>query len=189
MSVIEQIRCAATDPARRTHLRLVEEGDAAFVVALRADPDLGKHLSPPPASVQQQVDWTRRYKEREARLEELYFVIVHESRDVGVVRIYNIEGRKSFEWGSWIIGQPRPRGAALYSAVCIYEIAFDVLGFEKCHFEVRRDNTGVIDFHLRSGALETHSDDLNRYFEFLPSDYAAFKTSTADLVAKNREIL
>ena len=122
---------------------------------------------------------------REGRI-GFYFVIMHEQKPAGVVRIYNCDERKSFEWGSWIIGQPRPKGAALYSALCIYEIAFEVLGFERCHFEVRRENTDVIDFHLRGGARETHSDELNRYFEFLPADYVAFRQSTETIISENR---
>src|SRR5207249_1308816 len=100
---------------------------------------------------------------------EFYFVIVADRADQGVVRMYDfreIEGRKSFSWGSWIIKPPRPPGLVTFSAVCIYELGFNTLAFDQSHFYVRRENTRVIEFHHRAGAKTTCEDELNLYFEF-----------------------
>lgn len=68
--------------------------------------------------------------------------------------------------GSWIILPTRPPGLVTFSAVLIYEMGFDCLNFAQSHFDVRLENRKVIDFHLRSGAEPTESNDLDQFFVF-----------------------
>lgn len=181
----------ALDPSFRTHLRLVnaDETDAAFICALRSDPALNRHLHASSADVAAQLAWLHGYKQREAAGEEYYFVIVCDGQDRGVVRMYDfreIEGRRSFCWGSWIIPPPKTPGLATYSALLIYEAGFETLGFEQAHFDVRRGNTGVVAFHTRAGARRVGEDEQDVFFWFFPEDYAALKARSAAQIEAHR---
>ena len=180
----------ALDKRYRSHLRLVnaDAADAAYICALRSDPVLNRHLNqsaPDPAA---QLRWLEQYKVREQAGEEYYFVIVCDGADHGVVRMYDfrqIEGRRSFCWGSWIIPRPRPSGLVVYSALLVYEAGFDALGFEQSHFDVRRGNRGVIDFHERAGARRVGEDAQDLFFWFFPQDYRTMREANAAQVAEH----
>jgi RimJ/RimL family protein N-acetyltransferase len=181
----------ALDPAFRTHLRLVnaDQADAAYICALRGDERLNRHLSASSADVGAQLAWLQGYKRREAAGEEYYFVIVCDGEDRGVVRMYDfreIEGRRSFCWGSWIIPPPKTPGLATYSALLIYEVGFEALGFEQAHFDVRRENTGVVAFHTRAGARRVGEDEQDVFFWFFPEDHQALKARSASQIAAHR---
>jgi RimJ/RimL family protein N-acetyltransferase len=184
-------RSPALDPGFRTHLRLMnaDEADAAYICRLRGDETLNTHLNPSTADVAAQLRWLQAYKAREAAGEEYYFAIVSDGQDHGVVRMYDfceIEGRRSFCWGSWIIPPPRAPGLVTYSALLIYEVGFDTLDFEQAHFDVRHGNTSVIAFHERSGARRVAEDEHDAFFHFFPTDHAAFKAASAAQIAAHR---
>lgn len=173
----------------RSHLRFVEENDAAFICGLRADPNLNKHLSPSDPDVEKQRKWISGYKDREKDGTEFYFIIVSDGQDRGVVRIYDfrqINGERSFSWGSWIIPPPRVPGLVTFSAILMYEIGFDALKFDRAHFEVRKANTGVVAFHERSGAHVEAEDHDNFYFRYTPADYLRFREASEEQIREHR---
>lgn len=179
----------AFNPKFRSHLRFVEENDAAFICGLRTDPNLNKHLSPSDPDVEKQRKWISGYKDREKDGTEFYFVIVSDGQDRGVVRIYDhrqIEGQRSFSWGSWIIPPPRVSGLVTFSAILMYEIGFDALKFDRAHFEVRKGNTGVVAFHERSGAQLESEDNDNFYFRYTPADYLRFREASKEQIREHR---
>ena len=109
--------------------------------------------------------------------------------DAGLVRMYDfceLEGRRSFCWGSWIIPPPRAPGLVTYSALLVYEVGFDTLGFEQSHFDVRQGNLGVIGFHERAGARRVSEDAQDVFFRFFPQDHAALKAASASQIAAHR---
>jgi RimJ/RimL family protein N-acetyltransferase len=175
----------------RFHFRLVEPADAAFICTLRSDPELNRHLSPSSPDVEAQRRWIESYKAREAEGCEFYFVIVADDADQGVVRMYDfreIDGRKSFCWGSWIIKPPRPPSLVTFSAICIYELGFNTLGFEQSHFDVRRENTAVTGFHHRAGAKKTGEDELNLYFEFPSNHFSGLLAASTEQIKAGRSL-
>lgn len=181
----------ALDPTFRTRLRLLDANahDAGYICALRADETLNRHLNISPTDVLAQLSWLEAYKSREAAGEEYYFAIVSDGRDAGVVRLYDfreLEGRRSFCWGSWIIPAPRAPGLVTFSAVMVYEVGFDALGFEQSHFDVRQGNTGVIGFHERAGARRVDEDEQDVFFRFLPEDWTRFRAASAAQIADHR---
>jgi len=157
-----------------THVRFVQPEDAEFICSLRSDQNLNEHISKNSPDLDAQRLWIEKYKEREAAGEEFYFVIQHQMKDYGVVRMYDFK-ENSFSWGSWIILPSRPSGLVTYSAVMIYEMGFKSLGFEQSHFDVRLENQKVIDFHLRSGAQATQRSDIDQYFIFPKSNWPKFR--------------
>ncbi|MCJ2064309.1 GNAT family N-acetyltransferase [Methylobacterium sp. J-088] len=170
------------DTRRRSYLRLAEPSDGPLIHRLRSDPKLSRFLNAPPTTVQQQIAWLTRYKEDEATGQQYYFILVSDFKDRGTVRMYDfrtIDDKLSFCWGSWIIEPPPIVGLATYSALAIYELGFDNLGFEHAHFDVRRANSSVVAFHLRAGAEIVREDNQDYYFHFTREAYHRFRTAQA----------
>ncbi|MBY0525320.1 MAG: GNAT family N-acetyltransferase [Gemmataceae bacterium] len=153
--------------------RLAEASDAEFILSLRLDEQLNRHISKVSNDLQHQIEWLASYKERERQLSEYYFIIENNAgQAIGTVRLYDFQG-DSFSWGSWIMKQGLPPHFAIESAMLVYEFAFGKLGFVRSHFDVRRENLSVIRFHKRFGAEQTREDALNYYFQICRSDYEA----------------
>jgi RimJ/RimL family protein N-acetyltransferase len=176
----------ALNPRFRSYLRFVEPEDAAFICALRGDDRLNRHLNASAADVGQQREWLVRYKEREHAGSEFYFVIVSDQQDRGVIRMYDFRAQWSFCWGSWIVPPPRISGLVTFSAVTMYEIGFDALGFQQCHFEVRRANETVNAFHLRAGAERTGEDSESFFYRYTPEAYRSFRSNSAQQLKDHR---
>jgi len=151
--------------SKTVKLRLVEESDAEFIVGLRIDEKYNKHLSAVTGDVEVQINWIRRYKEDEANKQQLYFIIERlDGVRCGTVRVYDFFG-DSFCWGSWILNEEKTRYAAIESAFLVYKFAFEELGFQKCHFDVRKGNERVISFHEKMGATRTGETELDYLFQ------------------------
>jgi RimJ/RimL family protein N-acetyltransferase len=159
-------------------LRPVTVADAAFTLALRTDSSKAAHLSATNADLAQQQDWLTRYQQREADETEFYFIIQHRQQPVGTVRLYDFQpladGRHSFCWGSWIVTDEAPHTTAIQSAMLVYHLGFDRLGFEQAHFDVRQQNHKVVSFHRKMGAVETRQTDLDVFFTLTPDAYRTF---------------
>ncbi|WP_421209340.1 GNAT family N-acetyltransferase [Aeromonas enteropelogenes] len=154
--------------AKTISFRLIEVDDAEFILSLRTDDKLNRHLSQTSSSLEQQREWIRNYKEREKKGDEYYFIIYRNDNNetVGTVRLYDfIREKKSFCWGSWILNENKTKYAAMESAFLVYQIAFENLGFERAHFDVRRENVKVIAFHQKMGAKIVSENDLDLLFE------------------------
>src|SRR5690554_3424405 len=94
-------------------LRLVQIPDAGYLYGLRINPDYNTHLSEFNGTLRDQEIWIEKYKEREAELKELYYIVERsDGVPCGAVRLYRISP-PVFEWGSWILDENKPKKAAL----------------------------------------------------------------------------
>lgn len=171
------------DPARRTHLRLATPDDGDFIYRLRADPDLGRYLTPGARTAADQTRWLESYKLREAAGAEAYFIITHEGRPHGAIRIYDFldtADGASFGWGSLVIEPPRPKGLVKASLMYVLEAGLGALGFSQSHFEVVKANISVADLYMRSGARVIAESAEKTFLLFTPGDLAAMKQLYAD---------
>ena len=160
---------------KHTKLRLASIQDAEFILSLRLDSNLNKYVNPTDNDISKQKHWQRKYEEREKSRTEFYFIITSLSNSaLGTVRVYDIKG-DSFCWGSWIIKPNAPAYTSIESALSIYEFAFYQLGFQRSHFDIRKENVRVIKFHEGFGARQTSSDADNYYYNFEKSDYEVTK--------------
>jgi RimJ/RimL family protein N-acetyltransferase len=157
-----------------TSLTPVTEDDAEFILAVRSDPELGRHLSMTLPSIEEQRMWVRNYKQRETAGTEHYFIINKGKKKLGTIRIYDFRS-DSFCWGSWIILRGTPHQVAMASVLMVYDFAFNQLGFLKSHFDVRRDNLSVKRFHIRMGAQIVNSDEHNEYFVLCADTYYKYR--------------
>src|SRR5471030_2418417 len=121
--------------------------DAEFILSLRTDEQKARYLSATDADLSKQRAWMAAYA----------------GAPVGTVRLYDQRG-DSFCWGSWIKSDAAPSNFGIESALMVYRYALH-LGFRRAHFDVRRENASVRQFHLRLGAVATGEDDDNVYFE------------------------
>lgn len=155
--------------------------DAEFILSLRLDEKKSRFLSKVAPELDAQRAWLLQYAQAD---NQAYFIIEHQGRAIGTVRLYDPLG-ESFCWGSWILADERPSQAAMESALMVYAYAIDHLGFTGAHFDVRKGNERVWQFHERFGAVrigETELDYLyqlnldairsarQRYAKFLPGD-------------------
>lgn len=160
--------------SKTIHFRLVNISDAEFICNLRNTSKLNKHISKSTAIVADQIKWIENYKKREKEIQEFYFIIERNDNNerIGTIRIYDFrDNLESFCWGSWILSSNKTRYAAIESALLIYKIAFDELGFEQSHFDVRKDNLSVHKFHMKLGAIHTYENDLDNFYLYPKSKY------------------
>lgn len=156
-------------------LRLVEEDDAEFILSLRLDDRYNSFLSKVGPNLKSQKEWIKKYKQDETEGKQFYFIIERlDGEKCGTVRLYDFRN-DSFSWGSWILNENKTRYAAIESALLVYRYGFDVLGFERSHFEVMNDNKNVISFHEKMGAARVDNDEINIYFEIKKSTVNALE--------------
>jgi hypothetical protein len=141
-------------------LRDVVPGDAEFILDLRTDIFRSKHLSATRGGLNDQVNWIEDYR---SKTNQAYFIIVYEDNPIGTVRIYDARG-DSFCWGSWILINRAPYHAAVESALIVYSYALNHLYFKQSHFDVRKENVKVRQFHERFGAQIIEEDKDNYYY-------------------------
>jgi RimJ/RimL family protein N-acetyltransferase len=165
---------------KNIRLRLVEEKDADFILTLRLDERYNTFLSSVSPDAEAQKNWIRKYKDDEKNGYQYYFIIERlDCTPCGTVRVYDVRS-DTFCWGSWILNENKTRYAALESAFLVYDFGFQQLGFKKSHFNVMKDNRGVIKFHTRMGAVKTNEDDINEYFEITEEAVKSTKEKWAD---------
>ena len=131
-------------------LRPVRDDDAAFIVGLRSDPELGRWLNPTSPKVEDQLAWLARYYERPG---DYYFVIERLSTGAaeGLIGLYDIEDGEA-EWGRWLL---KPGSlAAVESAALIYRCAFEQLGLDAVCCRTLAANERVVSFHDSCGITE-----------------------------------
>lgn len=157
---------------------LADEDDAEFIYKLRIDESYNKHLSEFKGNISTQKEWLKKYKIREGQGGEYYFIIKRKSDrvNIGTVRIYDfIYERKSFCWGSWILNGDKTKSSAIETALLVYKAGFEVLKCTQSHFDVRKENSKVIAFHKKLGAVITAESELDFYFEYQLADYLLLK--------------
>lgn len=155
-----------------TMLRSVRLTDAEFILSLRTNGALNKHISATPGGVAEQRKWIEGYLERFDKGEEAYFIAEHAGVPRGTIRIYDyIAAAGTFVYGSWLMSPAAPACCAFSTTILSHDLGFNVLGFSKVLFEVRKDNRSVCAFHEAVGATFLRQDDTNRYYEITSQDY------------------
>ena len=160
---------------KNIYLRYVQLEDAQFLYSLRTDPALSRYLSAIDPGLVNQIEWIRKYKEREKRKQEHYFIIhLKTGKKMGAIRMYDFKG-DSFCWGSWIVMPNAPIYTAIESILAIYEYGFDYLKFTKSHFDAIKDNSKAVAFYLNFGAKISHEENGKYYFNLEREDFEKTK--------------
>lgn len=151
------------------HVRLVNEGDAEYIVKLRTNPKVQRFIHDTSTDISKQIEWIRQYKEREAIGIEYYFIYERNGKRIGVNRLYHIDyDAGTFNAGSWLCEEGTDV-ADVASTVLIYNtIAFEKLGLNlgTGNDGVHVDNKKVIKFNQMVGMTFTGKrfDEEKGYF-------------------------
>jgi RimJ/RimL family protein N-acetyltransferase len=168
----------------KIYQRLVSEEDASFIFELRTDKQLAKHLSVTNGTVQDQVDWIKNYKVREAIGLEYYFITENEDGEkFGLNRIYNMKDN-TFELGSWLFKKDAPSGISILSDIATREYGFNILNLTKMVFEVRRENKSVIKYHHLFLPSLVREDELNYYYSLSKDKFNSQKIKILKIYGK-----
>lgn len=156
------------------NLRDVDLEDAEFILSLRIkNQEKNNFLHAIDNDLSKQVNYIKKCKETD---NNWYFIIESKSHQkLGTLRIYDIIG-DSFCWGSWLIIDDAPISTAIQSALLTYEYAFYELGFSFAHFDVRKDNKRVQEFHNRMGAKKIGETELDILYNYSIDSYTKAKS-------------
>lgn len=146
-------------------LRLVEEKDADFIVAIRTDASKSRFISETNSDVEKQKFWIREYKKREKAGEEFYFIAIDENEvEFSTYRLYDIR-EDTVEIGSFV---SKPFYDIPINVIKVDVIlkayVFEELGFNNLKFEVRKENKSVVNYHKKFNPTLIDEDELNYYF-------------------------
>jgi RimJ/RimL family protein N-acetyltransferase len=151
--------------------RTVDATDAEFIIELRSDPALSKFLSPTKPDLNQQKNWIEKYKEREARNEEAYFISIGDNGErLGLNRLYHYE-EDSFTVGSWLYKRGLEMSIPILGDFAAREYGFEALGFSYCKFDVRKANQQVLKYHLGFKPERLYETELDYFFKLSYNNY------------------
>ncbi|MCL2523740.1 MAG: GNAT family N-acetyltransferase [Betaproteobacteria bacterium] len=155
------IRKAARVVGKSLFFRNATVADAEFILSLRTDREKSRYLSFVSGKLADQQAWMECYAKAE---DQAYFIIMNQDDPIGTIRLYDPQG-DSFCWGSWILKNGRPSHAAMESVLMLYAYATDHLGFTAAHFDVRKGNERVWQFHERFGAKRVSETEIDYFYE------------------------
>jgi RimJ/RimL family protein N-acetyltransferase len=164
--------------------RDAQVADAGFILTLRTDSEKSRYLSAVSGDISAQEAWLVNYAEQD---DQAYFIIEYENHPIGTVRLYDPQG-ESFCWGSWILANTRPSHAAMESALMVYSYAVDHLGFKAAHFDVRKGNERVWQFHERLGAQRVAETELDYLYTLDLDAIKAARTKYQRFLSRNVEV-
>lgn len=150
----------------RLRLRLVTPDDAQYIHGLRTNPIYNQHLSPVVGTAVDQRAWLERYKDREAKGQEFYYLAerLDDNTPCGLIRLYELTD-SSFTWGSFLMDSNKPPKGALECAVLSFEVGFERLDLQNASISVRASNERAINFYHRFGMIKASVDARDCYFK------------------------
>jgi len=126
-------------------LRSPQDGDAAFTVRVRSDPEAARFLHRIPGDVAAQQQWEATALERDDDLPLIVFRTTTQV-PVGTAGIYRIDrDHDSAEWGRWVISPGSL--AAIESVLLIVRLAFGQLSLQRLYARTLKRNARVLSFH------------------------------------------
>ncbi len=150
--------------------RLVREEDSEYIMSLRTNRHLTRHIHFTDDSMRKHLEWFEKYKIREAEDRDYYFIYFKGEKPVGVNRIYNI-----FEYygtpGSWICSPENEIEVSMATNFILNDIIFEILQLDLTIFDVRKANKHVWKLHKQCGARQVGESEIDYYFVTDKKDY------------------
>lgn len=152
-------------------MRLCKIDDAEFIISLRTDSILKRHISHTDNDLNKQKKWIKLYKKREKHNQEFYFIIEDENeKRWGTYRIYDLT-QNHFTIGSWLCKRNAPKNIAIKADIFMKDFGYEHLKYNLCRFEVRKNNRKVLKYHKLFEPKLINEDELNYYFEIDTEKY------------------
>ena len=153
---------------KNVNIRDVEVEDAEFILSLRCDKKKSKFLHKTEYNLSKQQAYINHYKTLDY---EWYFIIEDKNcKPIGTYRIYDLK-KDSFCIGSWLMVEAATPEQVIEGEYLVKMFAFEKTGFDKFHFDVRKENKKVIRFHKMLGAKIVDENDIDYFFECTKEDY------------------
>ncbi len=150
------------------NLREVTIKDAEFILKLRCDDKKSRFIHKTEYNIAKQVEYLNNYLKKD---NEWYFIIENkEHTPIGTTRIYDVEGDK-YTGGSWLMIDKATAQETLEGDLLMKSYSFDVLGFSKDCFDVRKENRKVVRFHQICGSKIVGENDIDYFFEYTKEDF------------------
>lgn len=151
-------------------VRLVNENDTDFILRLRTNTKLAKHIHHTDDDIERQKQWIRDYKLREEEGREYYFIYLKEEKPIGLSRISNIYDYFGLG-GSWLCDPDNDPTVSMITPFLGNDICFDILGLAYIVFDVRKANKQVWKFHESVGAIRIGESDIDYYYYLYKDNY------------------
>lgn len=149
-------------------IRDVELDDAEFILSLRCDKTKAKYLHKTEYDILKQQEYIKSYQSKN---DEWYFIIERNNHQkIGTYRIYDLK-EDSFCIGSWLMIDGCSPSEVMEGEYLVKMFAFNTTGFDKFHFDVRKENKKVVQYHKMLGAKIVGETELDYLFECTKSDY------------------
>jgi RimJ/RimL family protein N-acetyltransferase len=150
------------------NIREVTVDDAEFILSLRCNEAKAKYLHRTEYDIDAQKQYICNYLTKD---NEWYFIIEDkENTPIGTYRIYDLR-EDSFCIGSWLMMDNRSPEEVMEGEFLVKKYAFQTTGFNKFHFDVRKENRKVIRYHKMMGAKIVGETDLDYLFECSKEEY------------------
>lgn len=151
-------------------LREVTVDDAEFILSLRCDEKKTQCLHRTEYNIEKQIEYIKKYF---GISDEWYFIIMNKKCErIGTYRIYDVR-KDSFCIGSWLLVDGVSAAESFESDYILRMYGFDVLGFKKIHFDVRKGNKKVIAYHKMVGARVVGETDIDLLWEITKEEYVS----------------
>lgn len=150
----------------------VDSTDASFIISVRTDERKSRFISPTDTDIQNQIAWIDQYKVREKEGKEYYFIGIDEAGErFATYRVYNIKS-DSAEIGSWVTkpGYNKAQNSVKLD-ILMKEFVYEVLGFSKLTFEVRKNNKSVLKYHKMFGPMIVQETENDIFFLLNKEDF------------------
>jgi len=150
------------------NLREIIPDDAEFVLSLRCNERKSRFLNKTEYNLEKQIAYIENYLKKDS---EWYFIIENkEHNPLGTVRIYNVKNDQ-YTGGSWLMTDNATANEVLEGSLLARKYAFEIIGFKKDCFDVRKENKKVIRFHKLCGAKIVGENDIDYFFEYTKEDF------------------
>lgn len=152
------------------NVRLVTEKDAAFILELRTNERLSRHIHSTEDDLSRQIQWIRDYKKREFEGREYYFIYFKNNQPIGVNRVSNIYSYFGLG-GSWLCSPDNDPLDSMKTPFIAHDICFEEIGLDYIVFDVRKANKQVWKFHESAGAVKIGESELDYYYYLYKVNY------------------
>lgn len=145
------------------YCRLVTEQDVDFILELRTNKELTKHIHQTDDDREKQLQWLREYKKREEEGREYYFIYYHNGKPVGLNRMSSRSELYAVS-GSWLCKPGIEPWIPTAINIIFNEIVFDILKIQLVVCDVRKMNKQVNKYHLMIGDVKIHESDIDNFY-------------------------
>lgn len=145
------------------YARLVKEDDVDFVLELRTNKELTKHIHQTENNREQQIQWLREYKNREAEGKEYYFIFFRNGQPVGFNRMSSRSELYAIS-GSWLCKPGIEPWIPIAINFLFNDIVFEILNIQLVICDVRKANKMVNKYHLMIGDIKIHESDIDNFY-------------------------